>query len=140
MYEFKGTGRIVYDPLRGTMKSNTEFWVTIEVDSEITRYYRWWINKFEVNPLGFKDRDILTPSWGSHISVVRGERPKPHLTHLWKKYDNRLVGFEYSNFVKHDKGFWYVSVKCDAAKNIRDELELKSHWPFHITIGKDRVS
>lgn len=164
-----GKGKIVYDPKRGNMRNKTEWWCVIEVDRGITDYYRWWANK-QVNPLGYteadkydaegrytwhslrdKREDLMLPSWGAHMSIVRGERPRADLQHLWKKYDGQIVEFKYSPNVRFsgDKPsssldpekegvYWFVDAICDAGKHIRDELQKPSDWKFHITVGRVR--
>ena len=92
-------GKIKYDPYRGSMKNKTEWWAVLEVDREITRYYRNWINKEVFNPMEInhdnqpkemKEKYPVTilhpPSWDAHVSIIRGEKPRNDLMHLWKKY------------------------------------------------------
>ena len=132
-----GTGIIKYDPHRFGMKRKTEWWAIVKIDREITRYYRWWVNnKYWIN--------LHKPSWDAHISIIRGERPKPHLQHLWKKYDGQRIYFTYAHNVRRSGDanssqpnyYWFVEVKCPMMTQIRDEFELPSDWNFHITIGR----
>jgi hypothetical protein len=46
---FRDTGLIVYDPNRGTMKTRITNWCVLQVDKEITRYYRWWARVYGGN-------------------------------------------------------------------------------------------
>jgi len=130
-----GTGIIKYDPFRGNMKNKTNWWAVLEVDREITRYYRWWIQNQ-------KWTHLHQPSWDAHVSIVRGEKPEPNLMHLWKKYDKQRIEFKYKHEViqttKDNKGgpYWYVEVECPFLKNIRDELNRPSNWALHLTIGR----
>jgi hypothetical protein len=156
-----GTGKIVYDPPRGNMTKKIDWWVVLELDSSITDYYRHWVNK-HINPLGYtlddqtrpswpelrdKREDLMLPSWGAHMSIVRGEKPKPQLQHLWKLYDGWEVDFQYSYFPRFsgdtkggnpakDGVYWFVDAVCPIGKQIRDDFELPSHWNFHITVGR----
>lgn len=126
-----GYGKIKYDPFRHGMKAKTTWWANLEVDKEITRYYRWWIkNKYWV--------DLCKPSWDAHASIIRGEEPMQSLQHLWKKYNGQKVQFLYQHNVQNSGDFWYVEVKCPLMTQIRDEFELQSHWNFHITIGRSK--
>lgn len=161
---FTAKGKIVYDPIRGSMKSKTDWWVVVELDSSITDYYRWWANR-HINPLRYNDldrqhytwaqlkdkrEDLVLPAWGAHMSIVRGERPRPDRMHLWKKYDGQIVEFKYSNNLRYsgdtsdvgDKNgvFWFVDSICDTGKRIRDELGFPSNWAFHITVGRTNAS
>lgn len=135
---FTSTGKIIYNPHRGRMKTRTDWWCVVDIDKEITRYYRWWIkNRYWI--------DLCQPSWNAHISVIRGEKPKPHLMHLWKKYDGQVVEFQYSHNVRQSgdtTGFdrpdhyWFVEIECPQLVEIRKELELPFNWKLHITIGR----
>lgn len=132
----KGTGKLVYDPWRGGMKRRTKNWAVVEVDREITRYYRWWVQKE-------KWIELKQPAWDAHISVVRGERLKD--PSLWKKYHGEIIEFEYKHGVRQSgdttgwdrpDNFWFVDVISPRLNEIREELELKTGWKFHLTVGK----
>lgn len=131
---FISTGRIIYDPPRGDMKRRTSWWCVIDVDKEITRYFRWWVRKeYWI--------DLCKPAWDAHISIVRGEKPAEDKLHLWKKYHGQKIDFEYSLHVKQssleDKHFfWYVSVHCPVMDDIRTELNMRTGWTHHLTIGR----
>lgn len=128
----KGTGVIQYDPPRGKMKKKTNWWCVINVDKEITRYYRWWL----VRELHVKGMNA--PAWDAHISVIRGEKPRPELMSLWKKYDGQRVEFLYEHNPRPTSKpfFWQVEVKCEFGINIRKEFKLKHDWPLHLTVGR----
>ena len=136
----KSTGKIVYDPYRGKLKKKPHWWCVVEVDTEITRYYRWWIqNKYHV-------KGLCQPSWDAHISVIRGEKPKPELMHLWKKYHGQVIEFEYEHnprktgerdhHIDGDGHYWFVDIKCEQLTNIRKELMLPYDWSLHLTVGR----
>ena len=119
----KGTGIIKYDPYRHGMKRKTEWWSIVQVDKEITRYYRWWVkNQYWI--------DLCQPSWDAHISIIRGERPTDRVKHLWKKYHNKQIHPNQPSY------YWFVEVKSPFLTMIRDEMNLPSNWNFHITIGR----
>jgi len=127
-----GYGYIKYDPYRGGMKKRTNWWAVVEVDREITRYFRWWVKKeFWI--------DLKQPSWDAHISIIRGETPPKHLQHLWKKYDGQRIEFRYKHHVRQSgrpDHYWFVEVDCPLLKQIRDEFGFPSNWKQHITIGR----
>ena len=135
----KGTGIIKYDPPRYGMKKRTQWWAVVNVDKEITRYFRWWVKK----ELWI---DLCQPSWDAHISIIRGERPPKDKQYLWKKYDGQKIDFKYSVVVKKGKDasqrrdqvgdFWLVEIECPLLKQIRNEFGFKSDWKQHITIGR----
>ena len=136
---FTSKGIIKYNPYRGS-KSKSEWWAVVDVDTEITRYYRWWVEKNHWIKM-------YEPSWNAHISIVKGpnDKPKREFEHLWKKYDGKEIEFEYShevhrcsNGAKHKKSdvFWIVRVECPFLVEIRKEMDLPHDWNLHLTIGR----
>lgn len=127
-------GKIVYDPPRPGMKRRTAWWCIVQVDPEIARYYRYWLQ------WQFHMHHIAPPAWGAHISVIRGEKPTDDLMHLWKKYDGQLVKFKYTHYLMRAKKeqFWFVEVQSPFLMNIREELNRPTNWPLHLTIGKEK--
>ncbi len=136
----KGTAKIIYDPYRGEMKRKTRWWCVAPVDREITRYYRWWLTR----ELHLKR--LFAPAWDAHVSIVRGEEPQDSLKTLWKRLHGRKVQITYSPVVRQagdttgqvdEKGhFWFVDVWCDDFLEIREELGLRTHYKFHLTVGR----
>jgi hypothetical protein len=130
----KSTGKIVYDPFRAGMKRKTEWWCILQVNKEITRYYRWWITR------ELHIHSLVQPAWDAHVSIIRGEKPDDSLMHLWKKYQNMVVEFEY----KHDPykakrdDYWAVEVNCPILLDIRKELQRPTNWGLHLSIGKEK--
>lgn len=143
-----GTGIIQYDPYRAGMKRRTQWWCVVDVDKEITRYYRWWINKMQ-NPLQFEELNLKQPSWDAHISVIRGEQPFADKMHLWKKYHKKKVTFEYNHVGDYYLGiprkgeapgqFYIVDVHCPELIQIRKEFGFKTDWSLHLTFGRTYV-
>jgi len=134
----EGTGIIKYDPYRGGMKKKTQWWAVVEVDKEITRYFRWMVKK----NLWI---DLAQPSWDAHISIIRGERPPGNKIDLWKKYDGQKIDFKYSLNVRQSgdttgwdrpSHYWFVEIDCPQLKQIREEFGFPSDWKQHITIGR----
>lgn len=131
-YQFKTTGRIVYDPPRPGMKRRNEGWVIASVDRDITAYYRWWVKaKYFI--------DLCEPSWNAHVSIVRGERVKPEYEHLWRRLHGKQIEIQYGHAVKQVESkphFWYVSAHAPEIDEIRGELGLKTDFAYHLTIGR----
>lgn len=133
----ESTGRVVYDPYRGDMKANTNWWCVIDIDKEITRYYRWWLQK---------EKHIILnlPAWDAHISVIRGEKSVAAKKNLWKKHHGRIVPFRFEHGdiqISKDKDapgyFHWIRIECDAVDEIREELGLIASWKYHhATIGR----
>lgn len=137
LYTHKGTGKVVYDPKRGDMRSNTKNWCVIELDREITRYYRWWLQR--------EQHIVLQqPAWDAHISIIRGERLNDEQMKIWKRHQGRRVDFVYEHGdiqISKDKDapghFYWIRVDCPVADEIRTELGLVASWKYHhITIGR----
>lgn len=132
----RGSGVIKYDPYRAEMKNRTAWWCIVDVDREITRYYRWWLRK--------EQHLILEqPSWDAHISVIRGEPACKQRPDLWKKYHGKRVDFQYEHGIikshpdlKLGGRFYWVNLECPELAYIRKEMGLPVGWHFHITIGR----
>jgi hypothetical protein len=130
-----GIGTIVYDPYRGDMKGRTKWWCIVEVDKEITRYYRWWLQRE-------KHIILQKPAWDAHISVIRGEHACSQHPEFWKKYQGQKIHFKYEhgNLCREadaDGGFFYwIDVDCNFLNQVRAEFGLPRGWRFHLTIGR----
>jgi hypothetical protein len=131
-----GEGILLYDPDRKGMKANTKNWLIVQVDNQIVSYYRWWL-KFE--------KHIVTnpPSWGAHISVVRGENIPVDSRQKWKYNHGKRVRFQYQHIsdvrtqVADDGGmFYFVDVISPELTEIREALGLRTFYKFHITVGR----
>lgn len=134
-----GTGKIVYDPYRGNLKKKPHWWCVVEIDKEITRLFRWFIQK-ELHVKG-----LCAPSWDAHISVIRGEKPPPELMYLWKKYNGEEVTFKYKQHPRQTGDttggdrpdhYWFVEVDCPKLIDIRKEFGYPSDWKLHLTVGR----
>lgn len=149
----KGTGIIKYDPPRPGMARRTQGWCVALVDREITRYFRWFVNKNVINPLGIDVQGSLKkypfvplhqPAWDAHISILRGEghRLPQNMRGLWGKYEGMKMDFYYDMSV-HRAGkkpdFWIVNVHSPDMMDIRQELRLPTNWPLHLTIGRTYI-
>lgn len=146
----KGYATVIYDPERPGLKNRAQGWAVADVDKEITRYFRWWIDKNITNPLGLNIQGSLKkypfinlchPSWNAHISIVRGEKNRisPDKKHLWGKYQNQIFEFQYDlnpHQILEKPDFWVVEVHAPELLNIRKELGLITTWPLHLTVGR----
>ena len=135
-----GIGTIVYDPFRGKMKTRTKWWCVLELDKEITRYYRWWIEK------ELHIHSLVQPAWDAHISIIRGEEPADNLKHLWKKYDGKVVEFKYEHNPEtvgpkvnrnSTDTVWTLRIRDPFLLSIRSELGRPSNWNLHLTVAKE---
>ena len=128
----EGSGKIIYDPWRGKMKTRTDWWCIVNISRSITEYYRWLLQ--QNNCL----KNLQAPTWDAHISIIRGEMPYEDKMHLWRKYDGQFVKFKYSHNVEqgNDPRIWQVEVDCPFLLDIRKEFGFYTNWPLHITVGK----
>ena len=136
-----GSGIIVYDPYRGGMRRRTNGWCVVEVNKEITRYFRWWMQRE-------KHVYLQPPSWDAHISIVRSEKLQPDVQRLWKQYAGQRVNFLYQHVSAYksarsglstsagDGEYYWVDVECPLMDTIRAELGLRKGWSFHLTFGR----
>lgn len=138
-------GRIIYDPARPGMKKRVDWWAILTADREITRYYRWWVDKEILNPMFVEGHGLKQPSWDAHVSIIRGEKPAEDKMHLWKKYHGQEVEFTYKHGVRQSgdttgwdrpNWYWFVDVKCELIDQIREELGYRTGWTHHLTIGR----
>lgn len=140
----RGTGVIQYDPPRPGMTYRKDWWCVVNLNKEVTRYYRWWLS-FE------KHIHLQSPSWDAHISIVRGEKPRREFLELWKKYDGQRVEFFYQHgLIRCDRSqrtddragkaiggdYYYIDVCCPLLDEIREELGLRTGYNFHFTVGR----
>ncbi len=114
------------------MKAVSKWWVVLDTCNELSRLFRerWnWEYRFTNNKL-------LRPSWDSHVTVVRDERPQ--YEQFWDRHAGRDIGFEYDNRILGTGEYFWVEVYSEALHDLREELGLARmpEIPFHISIGK----
>jgi len=163
----KSFGYLRYDPRhRGTKFK--PWWVLLQCDDGLTSYYRSilnrelsydissadWLNKAKLNPnlseswmITQKGVKLTRSAWGSHISVLRGEKPDDG--RLWKKHERKKIWFEYDpRYLNTNGKHWWVRIKSPQLEKIRTEMGLTPQPtfyhrdsretrvnPFHLTIG-----
>lgn len=105
-------------------------WLIIKVqDQDLARYYR------KLHAMSTYYTDVLTPPMHSHITVISKycDKPKEYYN---KKYDGQEVEFQYDINANGCETYVWMTVLCDHAQMLRDELGLgKPFYPFHLTIG-----
>ena len=129
---FKSSGVLVYDPHYNGQNDVKPFWLMLSCDEELTRYYAWLL---------FKERCVKLNQkclWGTHISVVRGEKPNDG---WWGKQGvGETIEFEYDGIVHGDGTYFWMDVKCPRLSEIRTYYGLtpKPWIDFHLTVGNIR--
>jgi hypothetical protein len=122
-------GRVLYDP-RSEKTAFKPWWVILQCDKEIVRYYQHIFYKLYW-------KKLQTPVWQSHLSIVRGEEPQ--LKNNWGKWHGKYIEYEYiydGHFENNGIYFW-LKARSLQLNTIREELGIdpKPTMDFHISIG-----
>lgn len=126
MHMYKSVGKLVHDPK--SLDHKRPFWLILECDDEIARYYKY---------LMFKERGIkLNPRslWGTHVSVIRGEKPN---SGFWGKVSKEPIEFEYDGIVKNTDKYYWIDIICPKLLEVRNYYGLPKnpYFNLHMTIG-----
>lgn len=131
------TGRFEFAPAldrKGTRVRRdgftTEWWLIIRCAPDAGRYFR---ELFAAEH--HRVRTLQEPLWGTHVSVIRGE--KPPLMERWAALAGQEVTLEYSHAPEETSGYVWLPVHCPAALDYRESLGLEREpaLPLHLTIG-----
>ena len=112
---------------------STKWWLILECDREIGRYLR------HLHAVATHRTVMLQePLWGTHVSVVRDE--KPPCAWWWEELAGQQVVVEYDPAIEFANGFAFAPVRCEAALDYRERLGLPREppYPLHLTIGNLR--
>lgn len=131
----KSTGKLVYNPK--THLASSDKWLILVCDDEISRYYRYLYTK-EYPPYlnGNHSLKLNRPVWGSHCSVIRGEKiPNKH---LWGIDAFKIIEFEYEPGVQTNGEYYWLKAKCPYLENLREKYGLfkEPRFGFHLTVGR----
>ena len=121
IYPLSSTGIITY--------SSNPWRCTIEVDDNISKYYRHLCYCSEHLKLN-------VPLFPAHISVSRLQTPV--FFEFWGSLNNAEVEFQYSQDIRVDRCFYVIDVQCDIINNLRIMFGLKPIDDPHITIGNSK--
>jgi hypothetical protein len=167
---FKSYGTLRYDPKR--LKRYDEWWMVLMCDNNLAKYYRhlaslnrtslmnsgYWLNSRGLNSpemswdIKIPNSRIISPYWGAHISVVRGEEPV--YKWLWGKHSGKRIVFYYDPVYINTNGrHWWMRITCPELEHIRCELGLTPQPTYfcdatnkyklnhmHFTFGKNLES
>lgn len=126
---FRTDGQIVYDPDRKGMKNNTQHWAIINVDDEISAYYRYLFEKqFHIT--------LDKPSWASHLSVLKNytdmDKSIP-----WNYRDREIVEVVYGHELFWNEDHVWINCYSEAVDDLRNHYSIRSLYDTgHITIGR----
>lgn len=126
---FVSQGRLIYSPR--THLTDSSRWLVLMCDDEISRYYRTLFSK----QFPYLNK-IQKPTWGAHISILRGEKIKNY--NIWKLDEGKIIDFEYDPIVKDNGEYFWLTVKCNYLSELRIRYGLNPlpQYGFHLTIGK----
>lgn len=129
---FKSSGKLVYNP-KTHLQSNNNWnkWLVLMCDEELSIYYRTIFTR-EYPYLS----KLMRPVWGSHISVIRGE--KVPNSDIWGIGKDTIIHFEYEPGVQNNKEYYWLKVHCDELGALREAYNLprQPRFGFHLTIGR----
>jgi hypothetical protein len=93
--------------------------LVVDIDPEISRYYRSLIPKWH---------SFNSQMYSPHISVVRHETPAR--LEFWEKYQGDAIQFVYSNVIQRGEVYWWLNVFSKKLEEIRIELGLPVDSPY----------
>ena len=132
-FVFESSGRIIYDPIRKGLKTKDKWWVIIQTDPDIVKYYRYYLKNV------YHMHHVVDPAWGSHISILRGEKPRDDKMQLWNKlHAGKKINFVYTHEVYGNDEYWWLNVYAPELFEIRQEFNLPINFGFHLTVGKNK--
>ena len=127
---FETSGRLILDPVSKSIPFRP-WWGIVSCCADLGEYYRTriaWENRAR-----FK---VQTPSWGPHISVIRGELVDEV---LWQEMKEKApeLKFTYGHEVQANEKHFWLKVEFSQGEEIRRRLGLapSPEYPFHLTIA-----
>lgn len=132
-YTFTTNGKIIYDP-KDRKKSET-FWCIIDIEKELTRYYReQFKKKFGVI--------LYAPAFDAHISLLRGEGESTEkMSNDWGYLDKKEVEVAYDSNIYWNSQHVWLNTYCEDYFEVRKYYDVED-WNTknfsHLTIGKFR--
>ena len=127
-------GTLYYSPkMHGDHKSE-KWWLIVQADLEIGRYYRKLYHYFR-----YRAEVLMPPAWREHVTVIRNEEP-PNET-AWEKYAGEMVEFEVLPVPDNNGDYFWLEVVSPRLLDIREELGLPRPplYDLHLSFGHRRV-
>ena len=122
----KSTGRIISGKSLGVFDRDRPFWLVLNCSKDIMFFY--------LNQIKNEEHQVSTPLAGSHISVVRKERPRRD---AWEASHGLSFSFEYQPMVHTNGRHWWLPVRSNALLDLRESFGLNRipHSPLHLTVA-----
>lgn len=164
---YKTYGTLKYDPVMRKIKN--PWWALLMCDEGLSSFYRhltmldrtvtvisddWLLSRNLFVPnnswkIKIPYARVIRPDWGTHVSVVRGEKPLNESA--WKKYNNKRFKIIYNpEFASTNGKHWWFRIKSPELEELRLELGLsrqptyfdkltgeKKYNYMHLTYGKN---
>jgi hypothetical protein len=131
----KSKGILRYSPKLLGEKSSDKWWVVLDCDDAIGKYYRHLFNLES-----FNCQTLQRPAWREHVTVIRDEEPPEDRKQFWNKYAGLTVEYEYHLPPQTNGIYWWLSVSCDFLLNLREELGLAKmpSIPLHLSFAHNK--
>ena len=126
---FESDGTLLLDPPSDKWNGNSSrWWAILACDTEILHFYQWLLQKSH-------GITLMRPAWGSHVSVVRREKP-PSLG-PWSIACGRIIRFEYENVIRDNGIHFWLAIRCEECLDLRAQLGLdrEPELALHLTLG-----
>lgn len=140
-------GYLNYNPKRDGLRKRPHNWVILEVNREVTRYFRWFVQK-NVTKFGLTKINLCQPSWDAHVSIIRGDNDLNKGNSLliknnWGKNNGKKIFIDiFPETLKMVKDrdnpgyFFTVDVVSDELIDIRRMFALNDRYKLHLTVGR----
>lgn len=130
-YNFCTKGVVQYDP--NSSRKAEPHWCIIEVEKDITRYYReLFKKKFGII--------LYSPAFDAHVSVLRGMgEVTEKMTTDWRYLDGKETEIWYDPNIYWNEQHVWLNTYCEDYYNIREFYGVENwntHNFSHLTIGK----
>lgn len=114
----------------GQIRLHRDNWLVAHIVDDLGDYY-YDIYERAIRSYGL---DIQKPSWGSHISIVRGEEI-PNLDY-WDTLHEKDIAFKFNPFFRTNGKHVWLDIHCPSMFDIRRGLGLRARpeYSFHMTI------
>ena len=131
---FTSSGIIITNP-QSKSTALGQWWIIVDVCPELGRYYyemTKWANRAK------QDFQLQVPSWGYHVSVLRGETiTAPEALNTYAKINGTPVEFSYKHEVLSNGRYYWVPIESVALLDLRETLGVPRNpqYSLHLTIG-----
>ncbi len=131
---FQSHGLLRYSPKLLGDKVSAKWWLVVDCDDEIGRYYRQLYHSHR-----YFAETLAKPAWQEHITVIRDEEPVAELAHYWEQHAGKVITFEYDPVPKTNGIYWWLTVHCDTLLDMRVQLGLPRdpEFPLHLSFGHE---